>query len=94
MNRGRTGALLVMLAGVITSGCGRDEPQPVPVVDDEPAAEGLSPEQIRQQAEPMTPEQAEQLGIVDTTIHVEQLATPDDTLLRGDTMPRPSTPRP
>jgi hypothetical protein len=94
MNRSRTGALLVMLVAVMASGCGRDEPQPAPFVDDEPAAEGLSPEQIRQQAEPMTPEQAEQLGIVDTTIHVEQLATPDDTLLRGDTVPRPDAPRP
>jgi hypothetical protein len=94
MNRRRTGALLVMLAAGIVSGCDRDEPQPAPVVGTEPVAEGLSPEQIRQRAEPMTPEQAEQLGIVDTTIHVEQLATPDDTLLRTDTVPPPGAPRP
>jgi len=64
---------------------------------DEPAAEGLSPEEIRRQAEPMSPEQAEQRGIVvDTTIHVEQLATPEDTLLTPDTLPPPGTavPRP
>ncbi len=94
MNRSRAGALLVMLVAVIVSGCDRDEPQPAPVVGGEPVAEGLSPEEIRQQAEPMTPEQAEQLGIVDTTIHVEQLATPEDTLLRRDTLPRPGARRP
>ncbi|MBA2671851.1 MAG: hypothetical protein H0U67_15905 [Gemmatimonadetes bacterium] len=94
MNRSRAGALLVILVAVIVSGCGHDEPQPAPVVGGEPVAEGLSPEEIRQRAEPMTPEQAEQLGIVDTTIHVEEQETPEDTLLRRDTLPRPGAPRP
>jgi hypothetical protein len=94
MNRSRTVALLVLLAVTPVTGCDRDESQPAPVVVDEPVAEGLSPEEIRQQAEPMTPEQAEQLGIVDTTIHVEQLATPEDTLLGRDTLPRRDDPRP
>ena len=42
--------------------------------------EGLSPEQLQQQAQPMSHEQAEQLGIVDTTE-----APPPAPVAPGDT---------
>ncbi|CAN5683646.1 hypothetical protein BH23GEM6_BH23GEM6_04790 [soil metagenome] len=98
MKRRSAVALPLLLAAAMLYGCDRgDDAVERPMGLDEPAAEGLSPEEIRRQAEPMSPEQAEQRGIVvDTTIHVEQLATPEDTLLTPDTLPPPGTavPRP
>lgn len=48
------------------------------------ALDGLSTEQVQEQARPLSPEQAEALGIVDTTIHVESMQSPEDSaLLRG-----------
>ncbi len=94
MKRSRAGALTLLLAAVASQGCQRDEPAAEPGVTEEPAVGGLSPEEIRMQAEPMSPEQAEQAGIVDTTIYVEQLATPEDTIMTPDTLPQPGTPRP
>jgi hypothetical protein len=41
--------------------------------------DGMSAQQVENQAQAMTPEQAEQAGIVDTTIHVENLQSSDST---------------
>ncbi|HEX2189416.1 MAG TPA: hypothetical protein VHG51_10985 [Longimicrobiaceae bacterium] len=58
------------------------------------ALDGLSAEQMQEQARPLTPEQAEAMGMVDTTIHVESLQSPDDSVLMGGASapPPPSTP--
>jgi hypothetical protein len=58
------------------------EMEPPPAVD-EPQYDGLTREQIEQQAEPMTPAEAERLGIVDTTIRIEPPMNPD-SVLPGD----------
>ena len=50
-----------------------------PIVED-PEFDGLTREQIEQQAEPMTPAEAERLGIVDTTIRIEPPIDPDSIL--------------
>jgi hypothetical protein len=97
MKRSRSAVLIPLLATLALSGCGRDEPAMEPGAvsgAEEPAVDGLTPEEIRRQAEPMSPEQAEQLGIVDTTIHVEQLTTPEDTMLRPDTIAPRRAPEP
>jgi hypothetical protein len=93
MKRSRT-VFSIMLLGTALTACEREEPVVETGVTDEPAVEGLTPDEIRRQAEPMSPEEAEQLGIVDTTIHVEQLATPEDSLLLRDTTPPPVPPEP
>ena len=89
MRRTRTAALTVLLLlPPLLAACGGGE---------EPAAEpaggaiedGLSPEQIREQAEPMSPERAEALGIIDTTIHLEKLTSPGDSALLADTVRPP-----
>ncbi len=87
MRRRRLAALAAFLfLPPLAGGCARgDETAAAPAAD--AAMDGLSPEQIRQQAEPMSPEQAAQLGIVDTTIHLEQLVSPDDSLLFSETPP-------
>jgi hypothetical protein len=94
MKRSHAGALALLLAALVAQGCQRDEPAVEPAVTEEPAVGGLSPEEIRMQAEPMSPEQAEQAGIVDTTIYVERLAAQEDTIMTPDTLPPPGTPRP
>lgn len=77
---------VLLLAPPLLAGCGAgEEPAAAPAGD--AAMEGLSPEQIRQQAESMSPEQAAELGIVDTTIHVEQLTSPGDSALVTDSPP-------
>lgn len=88
----RTGltAAAVLLLSLPLGACGGEEAQPDAAAPEASGIGGLSPEQIRQQAEPMSPEQAEELGIIDTTIHLEQLTSPGDSaLLQG----RPPAPR-
>jgi hypothetical protein len=79
-------ALAVLFAALMAApACDRDREVVVEgAAGEEGAVEGLSPEQIRAQAEEMSPEQAEQLGIIDTTIHMENLANPD-SLVEQDT---------
>lgn len=81
---------VVVAVGVLALGCGGGEGAEE-ATDVEPAAggaamDGLTPEQIRRQAEPMSPAVAESLGIVDTTIHIED-PNPGDTVRRPDTVP-------
>jgi hypothetical protein len=83
----RRTAVAVLFAGLMGApACDRDRDVVVEgAAGEEGAVEGLSPEQIRAQAEEMSPEQAEQLGIVDTTIHMENLANPDSLVELTDT---------
>jgi len=76
---------VLLLAAPLAAGCGGEEPGASP--PENGAMDGLSPEQIRQQAEPMSPEQAAELGIVDTTIHMEQLTSPEDSALLAEPPP-------
>lgn len=70
MKRSSPWALLALL--VVLAGCGGAEEQAeVEPAADPGAMDGLTPEQIRLQAEPMSPAVAESLGIVDSTIHIE-----------------------
>jgi hypothetical protein len=95
MKRSRAAALILLVPLVaLVGGCQRDQPAVETGVTEEPAAVGgLSPEEIRMQAEPMSPEQAERAGIVDTTIYVEPMS-PDDTLMVPDTPRPPAAPSP
>lgn len=63
---------------VAALGCVSESPEALDVPDTE--VEGLSREQIEQQAEPMTLEEAERLGIVDTTIRIEPPVNPDSVI--------------
>lgn len=75
---------VLMLALPLLVACGRGQEPAADAAPGDSAMDGLSSEQIEQQAEPMSPEQAEQLGIIDTTIHLEQLTSPEDSaVLRG-----------
>jgi len=79
----------LLLAAAVAGACKKEEPAPEGDAAAGNVVDGLSRDQIQQQAEPMTPEQAEQMGIVDTTIHVEQLTSPEDSaLIGGDTARR------
>ncbi len=55
---------------------------------DSGALDGLTREQIREQAQPMTPERAEALGIIDTTIHIEDPTIDLDTIIPVQVPPR------
>ena len=67
--RGRTRARIAgMVLVLAVMGCDRDEGvAETGAVGDSAAIDGLSPEQLEQQAQPMSREQAEQLGIIDST---------------------------
>lgn len=90
----RIAAPALALAVVLTAaGCGNSDagPDANGVAADSEGYGGLTPEEIRRQAEPMSPEEAESLGIVDTTIHMESpvgddsLVPPPTDTLAGDT---------
>lgn len=67
-------------AAAACGGGGGEGAQP-PSVDvdstNKDAMDGLSTQQIEEEAVPLTPEEAAARGIVDTTIHLENLGTPD-----------------
>lgn len=79
-------ALLISLP--LAAGCTRGDAPSAESTEGGESLDGLSPEQIRQQAQPMSPERAEELGIIDTTIHMEQLTSPADSLLLRDSAER------
>lgn len=90
MMRSSPWALLALL--VVLAGCGGAEEAVEAEVEpaaDPGAMDGLTPEQIRVQAEPMSPAVAESLGIIDSTIHIED-PFPGDSLelLRDSAAPR------
>lgn len=59
------------------------------------ALDGLSSEQVEEQARPLTPEEAARLGMtVDTTIHMESLTSPEDSALMRGGQPAPPVPAP
>jgi hypothetical protein len=90
MTRTGLAALAVLLLSLPLAGaCAGEGAEPATEAEEEPGIGGLSPEQIRQQAEPMSPEQAEELGIIDTTIHLEKLTSPGDSALLEARPPAP-----
>ena len=83
---GIAGVLLLSVAVACEGGAGGEGS----AAGDTTGIEGLSPEQLQEQAQPMSREQAEQLGIVDTTE-----AAPPAPVAPGDTAPLPAaTPAP
>lgn len=64
---------------LLLGACDNGEERPAPAID-ESEFEGLSRDEIEQQAESMTPEEAERLGIVDSTIRIEAPMNPDSVL--------------
>lgn len=79
-----------LAALLLTGGC--DGPEQLPQAEaerDTAGFGGLTPEQIRDQAEPMRPEVAESLGIVDTTIHLDD-PVPRDTAVPPNMTPAPT----
>ncbi|HET7276261.1 MAG TPA: hypothetical protein VFI91_13920 [Longimicrobiaceae bacterium] len=84
MHKIRNGrGLACLLAVLVIAACDSADPPEPPVVEtsDSGALDGLTRDQIREQARPMTPERAEALGIVDTTIHLEDPTIDLDTML-------------
>ncbi len=75
--------LAAVLALVVLSACGPAEQQVAEPPLREPEYDGLSREQIEEQASPMTPEEAERLGIIDSSIHIEPPINPDSFILEG-----------
>ena len=57
----------LFFGALFATGCDREPGEGSAGAAADTAAEGLSQEQLQQQAQPMSREQAEQLGIVDTT---------------------------
>ena len=88
LGRVRAGiAAMLLLAGVAGCENGAEEGGAAAAGDSAGTIDGLSPEQLQQQAQPMSSEQAEQLGIVDTTE-----APPPAPVAPGDTAaPVPTT---
>jgi hypothetical protein len=75
---GIAGTLLLLAAAGCERGAGGEGASGT---GDTTGIEGLSPEELQQQAQPMSREQAEQLGIVDTTE-----AAPPSPVSPADTM--------
>lgn len=104
MRRLRAAALLLALFAVVPA-CGDDGeqadagPAQTDTTNQDPL-DGLSSEQIQEQARPMTPEEAAAAGIaVDTSVHLENLGEPDSALIPGAVPPpggrmaRPDSPQ-
>jgi hypothetical protein len=78
----------LVLAAVVAAGCGKGDdeggasslgPVNVDTANNTPM-DGVSDEQLKQQAQALTPEEAAARGVaVDTTIHVENLGSADST---------------
>jgi hypothetical protein len=84
------GYVLLVVLSLAGSACGGEEEAEIEPAAEPGAMDGLTPEQIRSQAEPMSPAVAESLGIVDTTIHIED-PYPGDTVI--DSIGLGGTPR-
>ena len=90
MRHHRTAGVVGLLLGLALAGaCDRGQAPPDGAAE-AGTLDGLSPDQIRQQAEAISPERAEELGIIDSTIHLEQLTSPGDSLILQDTTRRPA----
>jgi hypothetical protein len=89
-------AIRMVVAGTalfVLAGCGPEEPAaPPPTAEEEREFQGLTPEEIQQQAEPMTLEEAERLGIIDTTIRIESPIHPDSVVHLEEGQILPPTP--
>lgn len=77
----------LVLAAVALAGCGKGDdadasnlgPVKMDTANDQPL-DGVSDDQLKQQAQALTPEQAAAAGVaVDTTIHMENLSSSDST---------------
>jgi hypothetical protein len=103
MGAARAAGCAVLLAAVLTVGCrgGEDDGAGnlgsvrVDTANDVPM-DGVSDEQLKNQAQALTPEEAAARGVaVDTTIHVENLGSQDSTPVgpaRSDSASRASAP--
>ncbi|HSU14650.1 hypothetical protein [Longimicrobium sp.] len=83
---GRIAGCGMVLAAVVAGGCkrgGDDDRASGPPVQIDSAnnqpMDGVSDEQLKQQAQALTPEQAAAAGMVDTTTHIEDLGGQDST---------------
>lgn len=76
----RLGPLLLL--GFLGTACRAEEaPQEEPSVPTGDAVvDGVTNEELEQNAQPMSPEQAERMGIVDSTIRIDNPAATADTL--------------
>ncbi|MBV9110581.1 MAG: hypothetical protein JO306_14320 [Gemmatimonadetes bacterium] len=85
-NAGRLAGCGLLLAAAMLGGCkkGRDDDRsagpPVQVdTSDNTPMNGVSDQQLKEQAKALTPEQAAAQGLVDTTTHIEDLGGQDST---------------
>jgi hypothetical protein len=85
-NAGRLAGCGLLLAAAVLGGCkkGGDDDRtagpPVQVdTSDNTPMNGVSDEQLKEQAKALTPEQAAAQGLVDTTTHIEDLGGQDST---------------
>lgn len=85
-NAGRRAGCGLLLAAAVLGGCAKRDgddraagsPVQVDTADNTPM-NGVSDEQLKEQAKALTPEQAAAQGMVDTTTHIEDLGGQDTT---------------
>ncbi|HEX8905589.1 MAG TPA: hypothetical protein VF771_12135 [Longimicrobiaceae bacterium] len=84
-NVGRLAGCGLLLAAAVLGGCKKGDgdraagpPVQVDTSNNTPM-DGVSDEQLKQQAQALTPEQAAAQGMVDTTTHIEDLGGQDTT---------------
>jgi hypothetical protein len=89
-NAGRLAGCGLLLAAAVLGGCrkgGGDDRNAGPPVQvdtsDNTPMNGVSDEQLKEQAKALTPEQAAAQGMVDTTTHIEDLGGQDSTPARA-----------
>ena len=85
-NAGRLAGCGLLLGAAVLGGCkkggGDDRAAGPPVqvdTSDNTPMNGVSDEQLKEQAKALTPEQAAAQGLVDTTTHIEDLGGQDST---------------
>ena len=92
----RRAAMSLAAGALLLGGCKKDGGAPdagagvdVDTTNTE-ALDGLSTEQLGEQAVPLTPEQARARGMIDTTIHLENLGPRDSFPAGSNAGPTPS----
>lgn len=71
----------LVLLGLLGTACRAEEaPQEASTPTGDAVVDGVTNEELEQNAQPMSPEQAERMGIVDSTIRIDNPAAGSDTV--------------